>query len=161
MFSLRIALSLAGLLLLSGCIANTLENPNLLQPIDPTHAEIVGSKILGPGNMPDQIHVSKADGEQYKHRFLFDVSRMILPVQPGTRILTASYSGNKIHPDNPALAKATFSAEVKAGHRYQLHARAAPAYSIEFYLVDLADGLEVSHSAPVPLRDVHINVIGY
>ena len=90
---MRFLLTLLLLSLLIGCASNTLVNPNLQQPIDPAKAEVVGSKIVGAGGIPDQIYAGSVDGKQLRY-VAVDQTLKIWPIEPGAHEFEVGYSGS-------------------------------------------------------------------
>jgi hypothetical protein len=155
---MRLLLSLIALALVGGCASNTLENPNLQVQIDPTKAEVVGSKLTGDGGIPHQIYAGFMDGAQLRH-VAVDQTLKIWPIEPGTHDFRVEYSGSsgKVFM-KPFAAEGHIKAELKAGHRYVLRIRSAGDQQIVFFFQDSADRSEVAVSEPVKLVGIPIPV---
>jgi hypothetical protein len=156
---MRILITLFSLSLLVGCASNTLVNPNLQQPIDPTKAEVVGSKIVGEGGIPHQIYAGFMDGKQLRH-VAVDQTLKIWPIEPGTHEFRVEYAGStgKVF-IRPFAAEGRIKAELKAGHRYIVRIRGAGSDQIIFYFEDATDKSEAACSEPVKLGDIPVPVI--
>ncbi|HXC01602.1 MAG TPA: hypothetical protein VNU49_03050 [Opitutaceae bacterium] len=151
---LRLVLVLFTMVLFSSCASNTLENPNLQAPIDPTKAEVVGSKIAGDGGIPYQIYASFVDGTQLRH-VAVDQTLKIWPIEPGAHNFRVEFAGSTgkifLH---PYTAEGQIMAELKAAHRYVVKIRPSGKGKIIFYFEDTSDGREIATSDPVQLVDV-------
>ena len=156
---MRFALILLSLSLLVGCASNSLVNPNLQQPIEPTKAEVVGSKIVGEAGIPHQIYAGFVDGNQLRH-VAVDQTLKVWPIEPGAHEFDVGYSGStgKVFV-RPFVAGGKIRAELKAGHRYIVKIRPAGDDSIVFYFQDSLDGSEAAVSQPVRLVDIPMPII--
>src|ERR1700719_1994046 len=90
---LKLILAIFTAVLFSGCASNTLENPNLQTPIDPTKAEVVGSKLAGEGGIPYQIYAGFVDGTQLRH-IAVDQTLKIWPIEPGVHNFRVEFAGS-------------------------------------------------------------------
>lgn len=147
------------LALLVGCASNTLENSNLATPIDPTRAEVVGSKLVGEGGIPHQIYAGFVDGRQLRH-VAVDQTLKIWQIEPGRHEFRVQYSGsNGKVVMKPFAAEGRITADLKAGRRYIVKVRPAAADHITFYFEDSMTGGEVARSEPVKLVGISVPLI--
>src|SRR5512135_3471637 len=135
---MRRLLSTVTLALLAGCASNTLVNPNLREPVDPTMAEVVGSKIVGEGGIPHQIYAGFMDGRPLR-QVAVDATLKIWPIEPGVHEFRIEYAGSSgTIFKKPFTAEGQIKTKLERGHRYVVKIRPAGDQQIVFYFEDQA-----------------------